>query len=164
MAAVRGVGSRSAAWRPSCIALAVAAVAVSCASTPDWGPPFPGCYFFQEGEAVERFRLPAGVRLTDRPLEGWPTVMQRGDAKVATTLTATGETDHPFAYWLEQPGDSLEVGYPLGGTVALDLAVGDGVLEGTVHSMSDMMSYGGGSPPDPMAVRLERGHCPDGGP
>ena len=164
MAPVRGVGLARARRFPSCIALAGAAVALSCASTPDWGAPFPGCYFFEPGRAVETYRLPEGVRLTDRPLEGWPTVPRSGDAKVATTLTGAGETDHPFAYWLEQPGDSVVVGYPLGGTVVLDLRVGDGVLEGTVRSVGDIMPYGGASAPDPIPVRLERGHCPDAGP
>lgn len=138
----------------------LAAAAIACASTPDAQvPPLPGCYRFQAGEAVDTYRLPAGVRLTDRPLEGWPAIARRGDVKVAITLTGDGEADHPFGYWLEEPGDSVEIGYPAGGGIVLDLAVVDNGLEGRARAVGDVMQYGREPGPRSLPVRLEPASC-----
>lgn len=152
--------SRRRAWVPGVLAMAVVGV-ISCASTPNGAPPVPSCYYFQEGEATTAFRLPEGVRLTDEPLEGWPAIMQRGDVKVAVTLTRLGEADYPFGYWLEEPGDSVEIGYPAGGGIVLELAVQSGALDGTARSYSDVLRYGDEPSASARAlpVRLERGDC-----
>lgn len=133
----------------------------ACASTPDRGdpPPAPGCYFFVAGDAVQEFRLPEGVHLTDRALTGWPAIMQRGDVKVAVTLRSTGTADYPFGYWLEE-GDSIEVGYPSGGGIVLDLAPAGDALVGTARALGDTAPPGETPDRRSLSVRLERRACP----
>lgn len=118
-----------------------------------------GCYFFQHDDASTSMRLPVGVRLTDRGLEGWPAIMERGDVKVAVTLTRNGEADYPFGYWLSEV-TGIEVGYPAGGGIVLDLSLSGGVLEGTARALGDAFAAGQEGAVREIDVRLERGACP----
>lgn len=133
-----------------------------CASTPDaTAQDVMGCYFFEPGDAVETFRLPEGVHLTDRPLEGWPAIMERGDVKVAVTLRTDGTADYPFGYWLLEAADSVEIGYPAGGGIVLDLATDGDALEGIARALGDTRSFGQEDEgPTELPVRLEPGSCP----
>lgn len=138
-------------------------VLAACASTPDRDAPpdYPGCYFFAAGEAMETFRLPEGVQLTERALTGWPAIMQRGDVKVAVTLRAGGTADYPFGYWLAESG-ALEVGYPSGGGIVMELEPdGDG-LAGTARALGDTAPLGETPDRRELPVRLEKRACPDG--
>lgn len=138
------------------------AVACSMAPPPSSVPALAGCYYFERNDTARNLRLPEGIRLTERPLEGWPAIMQRGAVKVALTLTGQGPADYPFGYWLLEDDGSLEVGYPAGGAILLELVPTRDRLEGTARAHGDTERFGQeNETPQEMTVRLDRGACPD---
>lgn len=124
------------------------------------------------GARASDLRLPLGIRLTDRALEGWPAVQQLEGVRVAATLTPQGERDHPFGFWRPfADGDSVHVGYPAGGGLAMDLDAlpepereGEAgvALAGAVRPVGDVLRPGSSGDPDPRPVRLSAGRCPQG--
>ena len=140
---------------------AAAAVLTACSGMAAGQAPVPGsCYFFEQTEETASLRLPQGIRLTDRPLEGWPAIMQRGEVLEAVTLTRDGPADYPFGYWL-QDDEGVEIGYPAGGGIVLELQPDGGALEGTAAAMGDARPYGESQDgPGRVSVRLEPGACP----
>jgi hypothetical protein len=140
--------------RPLTVGLAAMAAAPlvgpACAGQPQPPQPRPlaGCYYFLRGEVAEQLNLPWGVRLLDRPLEGWPAIQQRGDVRRATTLTGVDEQNVPFGYWLRTAHDSIEVGYPGGGGLVLELSAADFGLQGRAREVGDALP--------PPAARPER--------
>jgi hypothetical protein len=121
-----------------------------------------GCYYFQRDTVAESLRLPWGVRLRDVALEGWPAQADREGAREATTLTGRSEVDHPFGYWAPLPGDSIEVGYPAGGGLLLQLGVVDHDLAGTARPVGDVLQPGQEPGPRPSRnVRLVWARCPE---
>lgn len=148
--------------RIAMIPLALALTVTACASAPrSSGPSLEGCWFFDAGEATTALRLPEGVRLTGDTLEGWPAIQQRGNVRVAVTLTGNGSADYPFGYWLRESADSVEIGYPAGGGIVLDLEVAGRVLRGTARALGDTQPYGReDGPPRSLPVRLDAGACP----
>lgn len=138
-------------------------IVLACASTPDAERSSrTGCYYFERDQAAVELRLPWGVRLLDGPLEGWPALAQRPGVHPATTLRPTGETDHPFGYWAEASGDTIEVGHPGGGGLVLTL-VPDGAggrnLRGTARPVGDAVPVEGAHRPV-RPVRLSLAQCP----
>lgn len=141
-----------------------------CASSPENGQAgsLVGCWYFERGETAESLRLPWGVELTDRPLEGWPAVQQLDGVREAGTLTPSGARDYPFAYWRRHADDdSVHIGHPGGTGFRVDLEVVPVpekglVLEGTVRPTGDVVQPGdpGGSA-EARAVRLTRARCPE---
>ena len=143
---------------------AVLLLAAACANAPrqtEAGPrSLPGCYSFVDSEADRAFRLPEGVRLTEDTLTGWPAIMQRGDVNVAVTLTARGTADYPFGYWLEEADGSVEIGYPAGGGIVLDVERDGQALVGTARALGDTAPPGETPDRRALPVRLERRSCP----
>lgn len=139
---------------PPIMALAALAagglLATACAGQPEQPEPRPlaGCYYFVQDRTAEQLRLPWGVRLHDRPLEGWPAIQQRTGVHRASTLTGSDEVDFPFGYWIRTAGDSVEIGYPGGGGLVLELAIDDTGLRGTARPVGDAL--------EPPATRPER--------
>ena len=161
---MRPVTSRPATRAARLLLLGLVAGGLGCATA---GPPpsieeLAGCYFFEQDDEARALRLPDGIHLTPRPLEGWPAIMQRGGVKVAVTLTDQGPADYPFGYWLLEDDGALEVGYPAGGGIVLHLEGTTDRLEGTARTFGDTFSY-----PDEDAgarevpVTLMRGRCPE---
>lgn len=155
--------------RPARVFLARAAAAAvlaclpACASVPGGvaAQGIEGCWYFEMDAAAASLRLPMGIRLTATPLENWPSIMRRGDVRVAVTVTRQGDADYPFGYWLRE-GGRVEVGYPGGGGVVLDLAPGRSTLEGTARAVGDARRPGEmdrDEPADAIRVRLERRSC-----
>lgn len=147
--------------RPTASAAGLLLVAFACAHTPDRGDvrePI-GCWYFDRNDAATALNLPWGIRLTGDSLTGWPAIDQRGGARVAATLTPDGDQGHPFGYWLETSGDSIEVGYPGGGGLVLRLAVSDTALTGIARPVGDALPLEPGPRPD-RPVRLTPARCP----
>ncbi|NIP79118.1 MAG: hypothetical protein GWM90_07900 [Gemmatimonadetes bacterium] len=143
------------------LVLGLSAALSGCASTPDAlsAQELEGCFYFERYVVADgAIRLPWGVRLSREPLEGWP-MASRGDVRLAATLTVDGDVDHPFGYWLPS-GDSVEIGYPAGGGLVLELEVVDMALEGVVRPLGDARSLDAPEP-EPAAVRLTRARCPE---
>jgi hypothetical protein len=144
--------------------LALALFAIGCASMGEQSDllPIPGCYYFVQDEAAGELHLPWGVRLTDEALDGWPAIQRRGDVNRAATLTDQGDVGFPFGYWILAGADSVEIGYPAGGGLLLDLAVENGALRGTARPVGDVLP-----PPGPVpervthSVALTRARCPE---
>lgn len=123
-----------------------------------------GCYRFSEAPANQVLGLPWGIVLEREPLaEGWPLVERFPGVRRARTLSSpTRRTDHPFAYWRPLAGDSLEVGHPGGGGLALVLAPTDDGLGGRGRSTGDALRPGEApGPRGPRPVRAERIPCPE---
>jgi hypothetical protein len=143
--------------------LAVAVLAPACASTSESAAQsLSGCFFFERDDTARELRLPWGIRLTESALGDWPAMRDREDVRVATTLNETRETDTPFGYWIPQ-GDSVEVGYPGGGGMVLELEVTETHLVGTARPVGDVLTPGtepGARPARP--VRLLHARCPGG--
>jgi hypothetical protein len=148
--------------------LAILLVAAACASNAE--PPAsvapPGCYYPERNAAAAVLDLPWGVELLSVQLAGWPALQQLEDVRQARTLTAAGTQDHPFGYWRPLAGgDSVEVGYPGGGAVLLELAVSaDGrTLNGTGRALGDAQPIG--APREDTVVTpvvLNQARCPEG--
>ena len=133
-----------------------ALAALACMTTPAADPASPiGCWYFARDAAAAAFNLPWGIRLDSAELTGWPTLDARGGGRAAVTLKAEGPADHPFGYWRELDGDSIEVGYPAGGGIALRLARGELEMSGSARDLGDVNP----SAARP-AVRLTRAQCP----
>lgn len=145
-------------------ALAAALFAAACAGRHEQASPWPlvGCHYFVQDAAARALDLPWGVRLLDQPLEGWPALQQRPGVRRATTLTGQDEVDFPFGYWVRTAADSLEIGYPGGGGLRLELATGEGTFEGLARPVGDavpppgLRPTAGGHP-----VHLTWARCPD---
>lgn len=120
-------------------AVALATFAGACASAGQGSDSavVPGCYYFEQDDTARQLQLPWGIRLLDRPLEGWPAVQQYEDARFATTLTGQDEVGHPFGYWRSLSGDSILVGYPAGGGLSLRLAPDSGGMAGIARPVGD---------------------------
>lgn len=130
------------------------------------GPELTGCWYFEQ--TPTGLRLPWGVRLTDRRLEGWPALNRLEGVRLATTLTAEKEQNHPFGYWRDlAAADSLEIGYPAGGGLVLELEVQQTdpgrwpVLKGLARPVGDAVALGE-DPAERAArpVRLTHAACP----
>ena len=136
-------------------------LASACASASNRQEPvIPGCYYFERTGAANELNLPWGVRLEDAALEGWPAMEQRGGMR-AVTLTGSGEADHPFGYWISTAPDSVEVGYPAGGGLVLELEVGeDRDLSGVAIPVGDIVDPNDPSPRDRHQVTLSWARCP----
>ncbi len=145
--------------------LAVASVALlgACASaeTKLSAQEIAGCYYFERTPAADSLGLPWGVRLTDRPLEGWPAMAPR-NPKLATTLAPGGDQDFPFGYWLVADSDSLEIGYPGGGGIVVHVAPEGQELIGSARPVGDALPPGAlpGSPAT-RTVTLKHALCPE---
>lgn len=143
--------------------LAAAALA-ACAGPPEQPEPRPliGCHYFVQDQVAQQLHLPWGVRLLDQPLEDWPAIQQRGDVRVATTLTGHSEENFPFGYWLRTAEDSVELGYPGGGGLVLRLAMENGALRGTAHPVGDALEPPAARPsPTAHPVALIWARCPE---
>jgi hypothetical protein len=144
--------------------VALATLAMACPGAPEQPDPraLAGCHFFIQDETAEHLALPWGVRLLDTPLEGWPAIQQRGDVYRATTLTGHDEVDFPFGYWIRTANDSLEIGYPAGGGLLLELATHNGSFGGVARGVGDLLPPPG-TPPEPRTYPVELIHarCPD---
>lgn len=141
-------------------AAALILLAVACASAGQGSDSTiaPGCYYFEQDDVARQLQLPWGIRLLDRPLDGWPAVQQYGDARVATTLTGRDEIDHPFGYWRGLTGDSILVGYPGGGGLSLRLTPDSGGITGTARPVGDATL----APQRPTyTLRLIHARCPE---
>jgi hypothetical protein len=111
----------------------------ACATTQPGGPPpLAGCWYFERDAAAERLQLPWGVRLLEDTLTGWPALQQRPGVRRALTLLRPGEEEpFPFGYWLPLGSDSVEIGYPAGGGLLLELAVSAERLSGGALELGD---------------------------
>ena len=126
-----------------------------------------GCWYFEPESAGEEARLPWGVELTADSLEGWPAVQSLGGVRRAATLTASGPRDFPIGYWRPSAdGDSLNLGHPGGGGLAVDVAVparseSEPALVGTVQPVGDVVqARASNTTRQPRPVRLTRARCP----
>jgi hypothetical protein len=155
-------GTRRAVTLGASVLLPGLAAAMSgCASAPEplSAQELEGCFYFDREQTGDgSMRLPWGVRLLPDSLEGWP-IARRGDVRVAATLTADGDTDYPFSYWLPSE-DSVMIGSAAGGGVLLELEVGEAALQGTALSLGDARGLDAREP-EPVAVRLIRARCPE---
>jgi hypothetical protein len=147
------------------VALSTASLLTTgCAGQPEQPEPRPlhGCYYFVQDRVAEQLGLPWGVRLRDRPLQGWPALQQRQNVREATTLTGVDETAAPFGYWVRTAPDSVEIGYPAGGGLVLHLKIDETALRGTARPVGDAL-------PPPAVLPERRDHpveltwarCPD---
>lgn len=136
-------------------------VALACAHGADRAAaPDPiGCWYFEQDDAARQLVLPWGVRLAADTLTGWPAMDARGGARVAATLAPGEELGHPFGYWLELSGDSIQVGYPGGGGLSLRLEVSESVLQGSARPVGDALPLNAPARTT-HAVRLTRAMCP----
>lgn len=145
--------------------IAASAVMIgACGGLPDRNDPRPivGCHYFVQDDVASDLQLPWGVRLLDQPLQGWPAMEQRGAVMRATTLTGDDEVDSPFGYWIATAEDSLEIGYPAGGGLVLDLAVVNGTMAGHARPVGDAVRPPGIIPaPQRHPVQLTWARCPE---
>lgn len=151
--------TRTAAFTASVGAM-LALLVTACASTGQGADPadLAGCYYFDQDAVAAELQLPWGVRLLDRPLEGWPALQQLEGVRLATTLTGRAEADHPFGYWRVVSADSIIVGYPAGGGLSVHLAPDERGMAGTVRAVGDA-TLQATRPSHP--VRLLRARCPE---
>lgn len=131
-----------------------------CASTE--GRPgqdtLPGCYYFDRNDAAHELDLPWGIRLEPDSLRGWA-MARDPDFRSAVTLTGSGTTaKQPFAYWKRLSEDSVEVGYPSLGSLALRLVITDRGFEGAARAVGDARLPG---PVPTYPVSLMKAQCPD---
>jgi len=145
---------------------AAALTSAACAgnAAPPGGPELPGCYYAERNEAARVLGLPWGIELLTDSLTGWPAIQQLAGVRQARTLTPAGPQDHPFGYWRPlAAGDSVELGYPGGGAVLLELAVSaDGhTLDGTGRALGDARPIGAPRQDTAVApVILRQARCP----
>jgi hypothetical protein len=136
----------------------------ACAGQPEQPEPRPlaGCYYFVQDQVARQLDLPWGLRLIDRPLEGWPALQQREGVRRATTLTGREEVDFPFGYWIRTAHDAVEIGYPAGGGLLLELRIGDTALRGAARSVGDALPPPAERPaPATHPVELTWARCPE---
>jgi hypothetical protein len=149
---------------PAALLLAPATLALTCARPPEQPEPhaLAGCHFFVQDDVAIELQLPWGVRLLDEPLQGWPAIQQRGHVHRATTLTGQDEEAFPFGYWIRTAHDSLEIGYPAGGGLLLELALENGAFRGTARPLGDAVPPPGIIPePTAYPVQLTWARCPE---
>jgi hypothetical protein len=144
--------------------LAGATLTAACGGMPEHSDPRPlvGCHYFVQDDVARDLQLPWGVRLLDRPLDGWPALQQRPGVRRATTLTGREEVDFPFGYWVLTADDSLEIGYPAGGGLLLELAIINGTFSGMAQPLGDAVPPPGTLPATrPHPVRMTWARCPE---
>lgn len=149
-------------WQRSAL-VAAFGFALACVNTPAPAPePLAGCYYFERDTVAERLRLPWGIRLQSDTLTGWPAIQQLAGVRRASTLVGPGEEQSfPFGYWRPLNADSLEIGYPAGGGLVLELAVASERLVGTARAVGDVLPPPGQTvepPRDPVLLLYAR--CP----
>jgi hypothetical protein len=155
----------------SLVLLAILPAAAGCGTWPQTGiEALAGCWYFEQDAVARELQLPWGVRLMDRPLDGWPALERLDGVKLAATLTRGGDRDHPFGYWRLFPrGDSVHLGHPGGGGFAVDAGVvpnDDGwpELAGAARPTGDVMpAPGDEATRAARSVRLTRARCPEEG-
>ena len=118
-----------------------------------------GCWYFEHDAAAAALNLPWGIRLGGDALEGFASLEQRGEPRVARTLDSDRERDQPFGYWMAIAGDSVQVGYPAGGGLVLRLARGETAMTGVARPAGDAVAPGA-PPRTNTPVRLTRAQCP----
>lgn len=118
-----------------------------------------GCWYFERDADAVELALPWGVRLTRDELVDWPGVAARGGLRAAT-LSPDGDQDFPFGYWIGT-ADSVEIGYPGGRGLVLELHATDTSMAGTARAVGDALPPDGQAPAT-HAVRLLRAACPEG--
>lgn len=148
------------------LAAACAPVALAAACGPPPEPPEPrhlvGCHFFVQDDIARDLQLPWGVRLLDQPLEGWPGLERRGEPQQATTLTGQDEREFPFGYWIRTAEDSIEIGYPAGGGLLLELELENGAFQGIARPVGDALEPPAAVPePRRHPVRMTWARCPE---
>jgi hypothetical protein len=102
--------------------------------------PLVGCHYFVQDDVARDLQLPWGVRLLDDPWRAGPPPAAPGVMQ-ATTLTGHDEVDFPFGYWVVSAQDSLEIGYPAGGGLLLELAMINGAFEGRARPVGDAVPH-----------------------
>jgi hypothetical protein len=146
--------------------LAAVPLLTACAGQPEQPEPRPlaGCYYFVQDRTAQELNLPWGVRLLDRPLEGWPALQQRGGVQRAATLTGRAEENFPFGYWIRTAQDSVEIGFPGGGGLVLDLRLDGTALRGVARPVGDALPPPAARPaPEAHPVVLTWARCPEQG-
>ena len=148
--------------RPAFLLLAALTVG-ACASTPDsQAQELAGCWYFERSDVARALNLPWGVRLTGDTLEAWPIARQLEGVRHAATLTPEGDRDHPFGYWRRAAPDSVEIGYPGGGGLVLQLhQVEEQRMRGTAIPAGDVMVPGRPEPEPQAPVVLFLAQCPE---
>jgi hypothetical protein len=150
--------------RPAALlaAAAIIGLAPACATTPENGQADrTGCWYFERDADAEALRLPWGVRLLPDSLTGWPALERLPGVRRATTLARPGEeAGHPFGYWRSLGGDTVEIGYPAGGGLLLQLEGDTAHLTGTATPVGDAVAPGA-APPRVRPVTLTRARCPE---
>ena len=126
-----------------------------------------GCWYFDQERSGDQLSLPWGVQLSPDSLEGWPAVQALEGVRRATTLTPSGSRDFPIGYWRPSAaGDSLDLGHPGGGGLAVDVAIparnaSPPELTGTVQPVGDALQPGDSRRADQARpVRLTSARCP----
>lgn len=158
------MASRARFPRSLSVAAAVGFTLAGCGRPPEPADPWPivVCHYFVEDGVARDLSLPWGIRLLDRPLEGWPALQQREGVRRATTLTGRDEVDHPFGYWIRTAPDSLEIGYPGGGGLLLELAIEHHAFRGHARAVGDALEPPAALPAErAYPVRLTWARCPD---
>jgi hypothetical protein len=136
----------------------------ACASRPPVSAIPPGCYYFERDAAAERLRLPWGVQLLEDSISGWPALQELSGVRRAVTLLGHGRSaSHPFGYWRLVGSDSVEIGYPAGGGLVLDLRAENGRLTGSALPAGDAVAPGEAAARTRENVRLTHALCPDDG-
>jgi hypothetical protein len=154
----------SAAYAGCLLLLGVVVAASACVSTPEarLGERV-GCYYFERDAGTEALQLPWGIHLQADSLVGWPAWAAVAEVRRAVTLVGPGETEtFPFGYWRPLRHDSLEIGYPGGGGLQLQLEVESGRLTGTARSLGGALRPPAQlSSPASHPVTLLHARCPD---
>jgi hypothetical protein len=149
--------------RGAAVVLASVVTLAGCGPAPE--PPEPrqlvGCHFFVQDSVARALQLPWGVRLLDEPVQGFPAIQQREGVRRATTLTGREERDFPFGYWVRTGHDTVEIGYPAGGGLRLDLVVENGQMAGHAVPVGDVVRPGAAAERPPHPVALTWARCPD---
>jgi hypothetical protein len=145
-------------------AVVMCMVVSACASRPPASVIPPGCYYFERDAAAERLQLPWGVQLLEDSISGWPALQELSGVRRAVTLLGHGRSaSHPFGYWRLVGSDSVEIGYPAGGGLVLDLHAENGRLTGSALPVGDAVAPGEAATRTRGNVRLIHARCPDDG-
>jgi len=146
------------AWLPLLLAAGIGAGACATGAQRTGALPT-GCWYFEQDTVARHLNLPWGVRLSEQALEGWPNL--RGlHARQAATLTPEGDADVPFGYWRTLGADSLEIGFPGGGGLVLELEAAPTALHGRAVAVGDVLMPDD-RPRIARPVRLTAALCPE---